>query len=148
MAPTEILTALGLYAWSRIRTWVKLGVDTHERAGVLPVVGAAQVLAKSTAGIDPAGDAEKAATAKSEALAPCTQGETGCEVVTLREGKRKADEPPPEALSRQCEYKRTRMGEKRKTQLEPPLQEGAQTQGNATRCRKGTRMRVNASTTG
>jgi hypothetical protein len=55
-------------------------------------------LAKSTAGVEPAGEAETAAAAKSKALAPWTQGETGREVETLREGKREADEPPPEAL--------------------------------------------------
>jgi hypothetical protein len=48
--------------------------------GALQVVGAAPALAEDTAGIEPAGEAERATTAKSEALAPWTQGETRHEV--------------------------------------------------------------------
>jgi hypothetical protein len=66
--------------------------------GVLPVMGTALALAKSTASVERAGEAEIATAAKSEALAPWMQGETGREVETLQEGKHKADEPPPEAL--------------------------------------------------
>jgi len=51
-------------------------VDEHERGEALPVVGAAPALAERTAGVEPAGEAERAAAAKSEALAPWTQGET------------------------------------------------------------------------
>src|SRR5712691_7564959 len=51
-------------------------VDAHEQGGVLPVTGAAPVLAEETAGVEPAGEAERAAAAKSEALAPWMQGET------------------------------------------------------------------------
>jgi hypothetical protein len=67
-------------------------------------MGSAQALAKGTAGVEHACEAERAAAAKSEALAPWTHGETGCEIKTLREGKREADESPPEALLRECEY--------------------------------------------
>ena len=45
------------------------GVDTHKR-GVLPVVGTAPVMAEGTAGVEPAGGAEKATAAKPEALEP------------------------------------------------------------------------------
>jgi hypothetical protein len=34
-------------------------------------------LAKGTAGIEPAGEAERATTAKSQALGPCMQGDAG-----------------------------------------------------------------------
>jgi len=88
---------------------------------VLPVTGAAPVLAEETAGVEPAGKAERAAAAKSEKLAPWMQGETRHEVKTLREGRRTkvetlregrckvetlpqegrcVHEPPPEALPR------------------------------------------------
>ena len=70
------------------------GVDAHKRGGVLPVVGAAPALAKGTAGIEPTGEAERATAAKSEALAPRTQGEARWGVETQREG----NEPPPEVL--------------------------------------------------
>ena len=82
------------------------GVDTHERGGALPVAGAAPALAEGIAGVEPAGEAERAAAAKSEALAPWTQGETRPEVETLREGEREADEPLQEALRRKCELER------------------------------------------
>jgi hypothetical protein len=45
-------------------------VNAHKRGGVLPVVGAAPALAEGTAGVEPAGEAEKATAAKSEALVP------------------------------------------------------------------------------
>ena len=51
------------------------GVDTHERGGALLVVGTAPTLAEGTAGVEPTGEAERATAAKSEALAPRTQGE-------------------------------------------------------------------------
>jgi len=132
-------------------------VDAHERGGALPVVGAAPALAEETTGVEPAGKAERAAAAKSEALAPWTQGETRREVETLQEGKREADEPPPEALPQKGE---------RKPQVLPPKAPGAcsrrrrkrlganprrchqRASTNSTRCRKGTRTRVNASLTG
>ena len=99
-------------------------VDAHEQGGVLPVTGAAPVLAEETAGVEPAGEAERAAAAKSEALAPWMLGETRREVKTLREGRRAkvemlregrcevetlpregrcVHEPPPEALPRKRE---------------------------------------------
>jgi hypothetical protein len=98
-ATPENLIVLGLYARSRTPMRGKSGVDTHERGGILLVVGAAQALAKSTTGVEAAGEAERAAAAKSEALAPWIQGETGREVETLWEGKREDDEPRPESLS-------------------------------------------------
>jgi hypothetical protein len=98
----------------------KSGIDMHEWGEVLLVVGVAQALAKGTAGVEHAGEAERAAAAKSEALAPWTQGETGYKIKTLRDGKREADEPPQEALPRECEYEGPRMGAKRKIQLELP----------------------------
>ena len=42
--------------------------DAHERGGALPVMGAAPALVKGAAGVEPAGEAEKAITAKLEAL--------------------------------------------------------------------------------
>ena len=66
-------------------------------------MGAAPALAEGTTSIEPAGEAEKAITAKLEALVPQTPGGTRCEVEGLpREGKRKAEEtlpqaPPPKA---------------------------------------------------
>lgn len=45
------------------------GVDTHERGGMLLLVaGAAPSRAEGTAGVKPAGGAEKAAAARPEAL--------------------------------------------------------------------------------
>ena len=57
--------------------------DAHERGGALPVVGAAPALAERTAGVEPAGEAETATTAKLEALAPWAQGMAGREVEKL-----------------------------------------------------------------
>ena len=54
----------------------------EESGGALPVVVAAPALAESTAGVEPAGEAERAATARPEALASWTQGEAGREVET------------------------------------------------------------------
>ena len=48
-------------------------VNAHGRGGTLPVVGAAPALAEETAGAEPAGEAEKAAAVKSEALVPWAQ---------------------------------------------------------------------------
>jgi len=90
-------------------------VDAYERVGALPVVGAAPALAEGTAGVEPAGEAERAMAAKSEALAPWTQGETRHEIETpsrgegeraeaLPQGERMLEAPPqkgsrkPEAL--------------------------------------------------
>ena len=50
-------------------------VNTHEPWGVLLVVGTAPALAEDTPGVEPAGEAERAAAARSKALAPWTQGE-------------------------------------------------------------------------
>jgi len=138
MVAPETLTVLGLCAWPRTRTQGESNpraVDAHERGGALPVAGAAPTLAEETAGVEPAGEAERAAAAKSEALAPWTQGETRDEVETLREGKREADEPPLEALPqkgerklaallRERECERARTGAKRKTKVEAPARKG------------------------
>ena len=45
-------------------------VDVHEQGGVLPIVGVVPPLAERTAGVEPASEAEKATTAKLEALVP------------------------------------------------------------------------------
>ncbi len=115
-------------------------VDAHERGGVLPVPGAAPVLAEETAGVEPAGEAERAAAAKSKALAPWTPGETRREVETLpREGKRvhepppeapprkrehEVDKPKPEALPRERECEHARTGAKRKPKVEASARKG------------------------
>ena len=70
-------------------------VNAHKRGGVLPVVGAVPTLAEGTPGVEPAGEAEKAATAKSEALVPWAQDNAG----RRREVKtplRRPEAPPPE----------------------------------------------------
>jgi len=51
-----------------------LGVDTHEQGGVAPD------LCEGTAGAEPAGKAENATAAKSEALVPWAKGEAKREV--------------------------------------------------------------------
>jgi hypothetical protein len=50
-------------------------VNAHERWGVLLVVCTAPALAEDTAGVEPAGEAERATAARPEALVPWTQGE-------------------------------------------------------------------------
>ena len=63
-------------------------VNAHERGRTLPVMCAAPALAKGTASVKPAGKAEKAMAAKSEALMPRAQDAAGREVERLlREGK-------------------------------------------------------------
>ena len=71
-------------------------VDTHEREGALPVVGAAPALAKDTAGVGPAGEAQRTAAAKPEALVPQAQGVAKREIETSSggEGQRKPEAPP------------------------------------------------------
>ena len=106
-------------------------VDVYERGGALPVVGAAPTLAEETAGVEPAGEAERAAAAKPEALAPWTQGEAGREVETPpREGEQELKAPPhkgrrkPEALPPEGERKRrtTSPRQSKRGELEPVLQ--------------------------
>jgi len=85
------LDSLGL-AWTvadmEARKVEPSGVDAHERGGALPVVGAAPALAEGTAGVEPAGEAEKATAAKPEALVPWAQGMAEREVEMLPgEGK-------------------------------------------------------------
>jgi hypothetical protein len=64
----------------------------------LLVMGAAPALAKDTAGIELAGKAEKAATAKSEALISIAQNKAmhGCEVKMLPQEGKQGDMPPPQ----------------------------------------------------
>src|SRR5712691_11424855 len=125
-------------------------VDAHEQGGVLLVTGAAPVLVEETASIEPAGEAERAAAAKSKALAPWMQGETRCKVKTLREGRCEVEtlpqegrcmhEPPPEALPQKCKHEldkpkpevlprereceRARTGAKPKPKVEAPARKG------------------------
>jgi len=135
----------------RCRSWA-----LHQ---ALPVVGAAPGLAEGTAGIEPAGEAERAAAAKSEALAPWTQGETRPEVERLpREGKRvheplpeapprkrerEVDKPQPEALPRERECERARTGGKTQTRSRGAGAKGrAQTRHDAARQPKRGRSRA------
>jgi hypothetical protein len=73
-------------------------VNAHERGGALPVVGVVLALAEGTAGVEPAGEAEKTAAARSEVLIPWAEDKAvrGLERPP-REGKRMY-EPPPDAL--------------------------------------------------
>ena len=70
-------------------------IDAYERGGAPLLVGVAPALAEETAGVGPAGEAEKAVAAKPEALVPWAQYKAGrrCEV----------DGPPPEALPQKSE---------------------------------------------
>jgi len=70
----------------------------------LLVVGAAPALAKGTAGVEPAGEAEKATAAKLEALVPCAQGVAEREVEMLPGEGKHVHEPPPEELPRKGKY--------------------------------------------
>jgi hypothetical protein len=82
-----------------------LSINTHEQRGVLPVTGTAPALAKGTTGIKPASEAKRAITAKSEALAPQTQGMARHKVKRpLQEGKH-VHEPLAEALPPKHEHK-------------------------------------------
>ena len=73
-------------------------VNAHEQGGgALPVAGTAPALAKNSAGVETAGEAEKAAAANFEALISLAQDKAvrGRKVETPpREGKR-THEPPP-----------------------------------------------------
>ena len=83
-------------------------VDAHERGGTLPVVGAATALAEGTASVEPAGEAQRATVAKSEALVPWAQGVAKREVerpwredereleAPLQTGRHKREALPPE----------------------------------------------------
>jgi hypothetical protein len=67
-------------------------------------MGTAPALAKGTTGVKPASKAKRAITAKSEALAPRTQGMARCEVERLpQEGS--MHEPLAEALPPKCKCK-------------------------------------------
>ena len=84
-----------------------LSVKAHERGRALPAVGTAPALAEDTAGVELAGEAEKAAAAKSEALISAAQNKVvrGREVeMPPQEGKR-TYEPPPEALLQKSKLK-------------------------------------------
>ena len=67
-----------------------------ERGRVLVVTDVASALAEGTAGIEPAGEAEKPTTAKSETLAPWMQGDAGPRPETLpQDGGHKPEPPRP-----------------------------------------------------
>jgi len=74
------------------------GVGTHERGGALLIVGGAQALAKGTASVEPAGDAEKATATKPEALVPWAQGIAEHEVEMLPGEGEHVHELPPKVL--------------------------------------------------
>ena len=85
----------------------------------MPVVGAAPALAESTAGVEPAGEAERAATARPEVLASWTQGVARREVETPpRKGEQEFKAPPhkgrrkPEALPPEGERELDAMPQK------------------------------------
>jgi hypothetical protein len=70
-------------------------VDVHKRGGALPVADAAPALAEGAGGIEPAGEAERAAAARPEALASWTQGEAGREAeAPPGEGEQELKAPP------------------------------------------------------
>jgi hypothetical protein len=99
------------------------GVDAHERGGALPVmvVGAAPALVEGTTGVEPTGEAERAAAVKSEAWAPRTQGEARWGVETQ---PREGNEPPPEVLPQKGERKPQALPPKAGRMLEAPPQKG------------------------
>lgn len=89
----ETLIILGLHARSCTdegKSNSGRGVDSQEQKRVLLVVDTAPVPTGSTAGIEPASEAEKAMAAKSDALVPPAQGETGRgrKMASLRHRKR------------------------------------------------------------
>jgi len=84
-------------------------------------VGAAPALAEETTGVEPAGEAERAAAAKSEALAPRMQGEARWGVETQ---PREGNEPPPEVLPQKGERKPQALPPKAGRMLEAPPQKG------------------------
>jgi hypothetical protein len=64
------------------------GVGAHEQGGTLLVMSAAPALAEGTAGIKPAGEAERAMAAKPDALVTWVKGMARCEVEkTPQEGE-------------------------------------------------------------
>jgi hypothetical protein len=82
----KTLTLLNLLPEGRHRG-KPLGIDAHEQERVLLVMGTALALGEDTASIEPAGKAEKAIAAKSEALVPWAQHNTKHKVKRLpREG--------------------------------------------------------------
>jgi len=96
-----------------VREGKPLGIHIYERGGVQLVVGAAPALAEGTGGVELVGGAERATTAKPEALGPGAYGEAGCGHETplqgeagheiempLQEGEQELD-----ALLRKDEYK-------------------------------------------
>ncbi len=97
------------------------GVDTHERGGALLIVGDAQALAEGTAGVEPAGEAEKATAAKPEALVPWAQSVAKREVEILPGEGKHVHEPPPEVLPQKGkhEIKTPSTGESERTEVLP-----------------------------
>jgi len=55
-----------------------LSIHIYEQGGVQLVIGAAPALAKGTGSVKLVGGAERATTAKPEALGPGVYGEAGC----------------------------------------------------------------------
>ena len=68
--------------------------DVHEQGGVLAVVGAAPALAKGTASIEPASEAERASAAKPKALTPWMQSKAGPRSEMLPQEGKHEPEPP------------------------------------------------------
>ena len=103
--------------------------NTYRRGEALPVACTVPALAKDTAGVEPAGEAEKAAAANFEALIPLAQDKTvrGREVETPpQEGKRTRNprpEPPPRKGKREVDA--LLQGNPNKGELKPdsPSQE-------------------------
>jgi hypothetical protein len=100
-------------------------------------MGAAPALAEHTAGVELAGEAEKAAAAKAEALISIVQNKAvrGREVeMPPQEGKRgdvpppqkgkRMYEPPPEALLQKRECERARTSAEREPKVEEPARKG------------------------
>ena len=83
--------------------------NAYERGGALLVAGTAPALAEDAAGVEPTGEAERAAAANFEALISLAQDKAVCgrEVeMPPREGKR-THEPSPEPPPRRADVKST-----------------------------------------
>ena len=76
------LGLVGLAEDMDVRELEPSSVDAHEQGGALLVVDAAPAVAKETTSVEPAGEAERAAATRPEALASWTQGEAGHEAET------------------------------------------------------------------
>ena len=76
------LGLVGLAEDTDVRELEPSSVDAHEQGGALLVVDTTPAVAKETASVEPAGEAERATAARPEALASWTQGEAGHEAET------------------------------------------------------------------